>query len=140
MTVDRLARHARLYGCEGIFSAALDEIDGPELARLAAILRRLDWRPTKAEQELIDEARTAGRVLPPISEWSATSGWSPVSPHHERFLSVTDGDPDRRVGRGRYGAQRAATCVECGREFTAVRSTARYCGATCRKRASRGSA
>jgi hypothetical protein len=30
-----------------------------------------------------------------------------------------------------------ARCAECGREFPAQRSTARYCGAACRQRASR---
>jgi len=145
VNVDRLARHARLYGTEGIFAAAIDEFDGPELARLAAILRRNGWRPTKAEQARIEQARSlskkfTGELLPPILEAAATSGCRPLSPHVERVHSVTNADPDRRVGPGRYGAQRAATCVECGREFAAVRSTARYCGATCRKRASRGSA
>jgi hypothetical protein len=144
--VDRLARHAKLYGCEGIFTAAIDELDGRELARLAAILRRLGWRPTKADQARIDEARTAqngntaGHVLPPMSQWSATSGWSPLSPHGERVLSVTDDDSDRRVGPVKYGAQRDATCPTCGRGFKAVRSTKRYCGDTCRQRAHRGSA
>ena len=142
MTVDHLARHAKLYGCDGIFAAAIDTIDGSELARLAAILRRLGWRPTKAEQARIDAASSSSekKSTAPISEWSATSGWSPLSPHGERVLSVTDADGDRRVGSARYGAQRAATCVECGREFRAVRSTATYCSSRCRKRASRGSA
>jgi len=143
VTVDRLARHARLYGTDGIFAAALDMIDGSELVRLAAILRRLDWRPTKAEQALIDEARTArngdtgARALPPISEWSATSGWSPLSPHGKGVLSVTDGVSDLDPVSTGYGAQRLVTCAECGRKFRAVRSTAGYCGPTCRQRARR---
>lgn len=31
-------------------------------------------------------------------------------------------------------------CLKCGNEFTAVRHTAKYCGATCRKRGERGTA
>jgi len=106
VNVDRLARHARLYGTEGIFAAAIDEFDGPELARLAAILRRNGWRPTKAEQARIEQARSlskkfTGELLPPILEAAATSGCRPLSPHVERVHSVTNADPDRRVGPGR---------------------------------------
>ena len=146
MTVDRLTRHARLYGTDGIFAAAAGNIDGPELARLAAILRRLGWRPTKVEQARIDEARVApngnrrSTVAPPISEWSATSGSAPLSPHQERVLSVTDGVSDLDTASTGYGAQRPVKCAICDREFRAVRSTARYCGAACRQRAHRGSA
>ena len=31
-------------------------------------------------------------------------------------------------------AERMASCEECGRRFAACRSTARFCGATCRSR------
>lgn len=34
-------------------------------------------------------------------------------------------------------ATRTATCEDCGSPFVSSRSTARYCSATCRKRASR---
>lgn len=37
-----------------------------------------------------------------------------------------------------HHAARVATCQVCGAEFTAVRSDARFCGATCRQRHHRG--
>ncbi len=88
MNVDRLARHAQLYGCEGIFPAAAASVKGAELVRLAAI------------------------------------------------LSVAEAEPDlwgESAGDGARGA-----CGSCGRPFEAKRSTARYCGPTCRSRAHRG--
>src|SRR5215204_6646046 len=96
MNVNRLVQHARRWGHESIFAAAVDEIDGSELARLAAILRRLGWRPPKAEQERIEQARAtasangSGSVRLGILEMDATSGCRPLGPHDERALSVTD--------------------------------------------------
>jgi hypothetical protein len=43
----------------------------------------------------------------------------------------------RRRGRRRRRAQPSRSCVVCGAPFVAKRSDARYCSATCRKRASR---
>jgi len=143
--VDRLARHARLYGSEGVFSAALDLIEGPELARLAAILRRNGWRPTKAEQAQIEKARAtaatngSGPTLPPILEMDATSGCRALSPHGERVLSVADSDRDLGDSANGHRPQRAV-CAVCGRSFRARRSTAKFCSSTCRSTAHRRAA
>ena len=134
MNVDRLARHSQLYGCEGIFPAAAASVKGAELVRLAAILRRRGWRPSKPERERIDAAQV-GPPPPPIREWHATSGWSLLSPHGEWVLSVAEAEPDLSVESAGDGARGA--CESCGRPFEAKRSTARYCGPTCRSRAHR---
>lgn len=142
MNVDRLARHAQLYGarhaqlygCAGIFPAAAASVKGAELVRLAAILRRRGWRPSKAEQDRIDAARVEAPPAP-IREWHATFGWSLLRPHGEWVLSVAEAEPDLWVESGGNGARGA--CESCGRPFEAKRSTARYCGPTCRSRAHR---
>lgn len=159
MTVDRFARHADLYGPEGVFPAAVDSLDESGLLRVAAILRRHGWRPTKAEQTRIDAARRSTETRPPLLEGpeaydflravEPSAGGSVITPLGKRVLSVTDGElgRNRRVARGgpysggergRYGAKRDATCEACSRAFKAVRKTARYCSTKCRVRARRG--
>ena len=135
MSVDRLTRHAQLYGCEGVFDAAVGILTAAELTRLAAILRRRGWRPTKAEQARIDAARST-RSRPHIFEWRSDSGLVPLRPHSDGVLSVADAKSDLALESSGNGAT-GPLCEGCGRPFEAKRSTRRYCGATCRSRAHR---
>jgi hypothetical protein len=97
VTVDRLARHAALYGVAGVFPAAREVVADRDLGRLASILRRLGWRPSKSEQKIIDAARSNGG-RPPISEFCSTAGWSLADPHGKRARSVAGGKLDPRRG------------------------------------------
>jgi hypothetical protein len=108
VTVDRLASYAKLYGCDGIFPAAVEMIDGSEPTGLAAFLPQA-WRPSTAEQARTDSARASSpdwrRTVPtPISETDGTSGCSSLSPRHEGTLSVAEAGLDLTGGRTRNGA------------------------------------
>lgn len=139
MTVERFARHAQLDGCEGVFPAAVGLIDDAGLVRLAAILRRRGWRPSRAEQACIHAARSV-RHRPPVREWHATSGWSLPGPDAGPVRNVVDGGRGLDIAPGGKGAARPFW-EGCGQRLSAKRSTVRYFGSTsCSRRCRRAAA
>lgn len=112
----RFIRHAELYGVEGVWEAATN-LTADELDTLARRLAHLnpEWR---------------------IPGTSSNGGNEAANPHSRAKKCHANGDSG---GSPRPPAKRDkwAVCGECGETFKAARSTARYCGATCRQRAHR---
>jgi hypothetical protein len=119
MTLRKLIRHAELYGVDEVWEAASGLTDD-ERNTLARRLAHIDpkWR-------IPGNLRTS------------ESGIS--NPHSNAEKCHATRDPDKKPlppsKRDKWGV-----CGECRQTFKASRSTARYCSATCRKRAHRRTA
>jgi hypothetical protein len=113
----RFIRHAELYGCQFVYEAAVDagvvELDA--LARRLATLDR-NWR--------IPELPTNGES-------------AAANPHPKAAQRYGYGDSQPTGPPPRPRRQIGTVCQGCGEIFTAARSDASWCSASCRQKAYR---
>lgn len=134
-SASRYARHAKLYGVEGVYAAARAEgLDAEALAELAAELRRIDPDAERSGEH-------PGDVETPSIEWSPRAPIphrnAPFTP--DKIARSTDrnlGDPPDRPVRGGLTCEVCDTALERRSQGPAPR----FCSDRCRKVAKRAEA
>ena len=118
-TLRRYVRHAEQYGVDGVFEAAIGDLDADQLAALELRLRELDpkWRPPRDRRDVLEVANHG-------SKSQQTGG-----------LSITN---RATPGECLTTAVSATRCAVCEERLRPERSTARYCSRKCQQRAYRG--